>query len=250
MTDPIPDTKPSERLQEMIKALAHQHDYPPTPDVAGRVLEHMGRRRGRVFRLPEKTWLASIVAVLFLVVVSVPPVRAAVVEAIRVGAVRLLSGESQPAPLATPIPLLQGLAGETSLEDARDAVEFPVPTPTSWPQPDYVYLQDLDGVPAVILVWLDAQDPERISLSLHIIGASQVPLIDKLNLEYLEETQVNGHPGVWVEGPHLYQHTTGGTTFERLVEGNVLLWTEEGITYRLETILSRAEALTIAESLK
>jgi hypothetical protein len=55
---------------------------------------------------------------------------------------------------------------------------------------------------------------------------------------------------VWVEGPHIYQQTSGGTTFERLVEGNVLIWTQGVVTYRLETALSQAEALTIAESLR
>lgn len=249
MMDPKPDTKPSERLQVLIKTLARRQGYPPTPDVAGRVLERMGRGRWRFDRIPIQTRIASAIVVLLMLVVSVPSVRATVGEAIRVGAVRLLSGASQPTPQATPIPLLRGLEGETSLDAAREAVDFPVPTPAGWPQPDYVFLQDLDGVPAVILVWLDDADPEQISLSLHMIGASQIPLIDKLNLEYLEETQVNGQPGVWVEGPHIYQQTTGGTTFERLVEGNVLLWTEGGITYRLETIFSQAEALAIAESL-
>jgi hypothetical protein len=249
MTDSKPDTKPSERLQEIIKTLARQHEYPPTPDVAGRVLERMSQRRGGLARLPVKAWIATTLAVL-LVVIAVPPVRATVAEAIRIGAVRLMSGESQPAPGATPIPLLRGLAGQTSLEEARESVDFEIPTPSDWPEPDYVFLQDLDGVPAVVLVWMDEDDQDEIALSLHLIGSSQIPLIDKLNLAYLEETQVDGGPAVWVEGPHIYQQTSGGTTFERLVEGNVLIWTQGVVTYRLETALSQAEALTIAESLR
>jgi hypothetical protein len=36
----------------------------------------------------------------------------------------------------------------------------------------------------------------------------------------------------------------------RLIEGNVLLWTSQGITYRLETTRPRSEAVAIAESLQ
>jgi hypothetical protein len=36
----------------------------------------------------------------------------------------------------------------------------------------------------------------------------------------------------------------------RLVEGNVLVWEQDGLTYRLETKLSLSEAVKIAESLK
>jgi len=250
VTDNKPDTKPSERLQELIKTLARQHEYPPMPDVASRVLERMSRPRGRLAGIPLKTGLAAVIAVLMLVVVVVPPVRATVLETIRVGVVRLLSGENDQTAAATPIPLLSGLAGETSLEEARASVDFDVLTPPDWPAPGYVFLQDLEGVPAVVLVWLDESDPESVVLSLHLIGSSQIPLIDKLNLQYLEETEVNGRPAAWIEGPHVYQHTSGGTTFERLVEGNVLLWTVGDVTYRLETSLPQAEALAIAESLE
>jgi hypothetical protein len=38
--------------------------------------------------------------------------------------------------------------------------------------------------------------------------------------------------------------------FRRLVEGQVLIWEADGITYRLETELSMEEAVAIAESLK
>lgn len=250
MTEDKPDTKPSERLQELIKSLARQHEYPPTPDIAGRVLEYTSRPRSRLAGIPLRTGLAAVLAVLMLVIVIVPPVRATVFETIRVGVVRLLSGESTQTPAATPFPRLSDLAGETSLEEARNAVDFEIPTPPDWPSPDYVFLQELEGVPGVVLVWLDENDPERIVLSLHLIGASQIPLIDKLNLQYLEETEVRSHPAVWIKGPHVYQQISGGTIFERLVEGNVLLWTVEDVTFRLETILSQTEALAIAESLE
>jgi hypothetical protein len=35
----------------------------------------------------------------------------------------------------------------------------------------------------------------------------------------------------------------------RLVSGHVLIWEEDGLTYRLETDLSMEEAVAIAESL-
>jgi hypothetical protein len=38
--------------------------------------------------------------------------------------------------------------------------------------------------------------------------------------------------------------------FIRLIEGNVLIWTEGDLTYRIETDLSLEEAIRIAESLQ
>jgi hypothetical protein len=71
--------------------------------------------------------------------------------------------------------------------------------------------------------------------------------------EVVEETTVNGKKAAWVRGPHylVFVNPDRSTEFQQhmLVEGNVLLWQEGIVTYRLETSLSREEAIKIAESL-
>jgi hypothetical protein len=57
---------------------------------------------------------------------------------------------------------------------------------------------------------------------------------------------------LWTVGPYALQFQRSGQVIydlRRLIEGHVLIWTEEGITYRLETDLSLQEAVQIAESL-
>ena len=62
------------------------------------------------------------------------------------------------------IPLLENLAGEITLKEARQTVDYPIRLP-SYPsdlgRPDRIFVQDADGEIA-ILVWLDPQQPGRV----------------------------------------------------------------------------------------
>jgi hypothetical protein len=69
--------------------------------------------------------------------------------------------------------------------------------------------------------------------------------------EIIQETQVNGGNAVWAVGPYPLRVYGGDEIdFTRLVDGNVLIWADEDLTYRLETDQSLEEAIKIAESLK
>ena len=60
-----------------------------------------------------------------------------------------------------------------------------------------------------------------------------------------------GRPAFWIEGPHLLH--LGGDKHQYVplvVEGNILVWEQDGITYRLESDLSLEEAVKVAESLE
>jgi hypothetical protein len=71
----------------------------------------------------------------------------------------------------------------------------------------------------------------------------------------LQETTVHGGRALWVRGPHVLQvqpspaNGQSSMDMRRLVAGNVLVWEEAGITYRLETTQPLPEALRSAESL-
>jgi hypothetical protein len=69
----------------------------------------------------------------------------------------------------------------------------------------------------------------------------------------LETLTVNGHTAFWVAGaPHffLYVDEKGRVVEDTLrVAGNVLAWEQDGLTIRIESALTREEALRIARSM-
>ncbi len=261
---------------DRLLAAARDLPYPPTPDLSTRLREPLrDRRRARTARLRALAWTAAAVIVLVIAtILLVPPVRAAVLEFLQVGVVRIFLVEPTPTPTATPAPAtetpampaatrppptptpyiltsLLDLSGEISLEQALDELEFSILLPSDPPDiglPDRVYLQDQDGQ-VLILVWTDPQQPDRAVLSLHAIGAGSWA-ITKMGPVVVEQTTVNGLEAYWAVGPYPLRLTNGAMDFRRLVQGNVLIWEQDGITYRLECNLSMEEAVQIAESLR
>ncbi len=143
------------------------------------------------------------------------------------------------------------MAGETTLESARNIVDFPIPLPT-YPadlgQPDRVFVQDAGGW-MVILVWIDPQQPDQVQMSLHLIEEGSWT-IQKYQPEIIQETTVNDQRAIWTVGDYPLILRNGDAQFTRMIDGHVLIWEENKITYRLETDLSLEEAVRIAESLQ
>jgi hypothetical protein len=203
--------------------------------------------------------------VITVVLLTVPPVRAAVLEFLQVGhSYHLRSAHTyadtgasatipahagsflNPADLVT----LLELAGETTLELAREQAGFALRLPT-YPSdlgpPDHVFLQDMDGAMAVF-VWMSPEDPTLVSLNLFQI-ASGSWAGEKMALNTVQHTRVNGQAALWLEGPYPLRLHNGTLEMRRIVATHALVWEEDGITYRLEGDLSLAEAIRIAESL-
>jgi len=68
----------------------------------------------------------------------------------------------------------------------------------------------------------------------------------------VERVRVDGRPGFWISGePHVlfWDGPTGPVDDARRWVGDVLLWADGPITFRLESALGRDEAIRIAESL-
>ena len=247
----------TEPFETRLQALAKEFKYPSTPPVANVV---MARLRTLSPRLRNRQFAWALVAVIILLIglMFVPPVRAAVLEFIQIGIVRIFPAptESTPTiqapltatPAASSIPFLENLVGETTLEEAQTTVDFPIPLPPNLGTPHHVYLQNAGGW-MVILIWLDSQQPDQIEMSLHIIEAGSWT-IEKYQPAALEETTVHNQRAVWTSGPYPLLLSDGDMDFIRMVDGHVLIWEENGITYRLETDLPLDEAVRIAESLE
>lgn len=254
------------RWEERVHMVARRFTYPPTPDLARPVQQQLAERAA----LPAQSrWLRPALAILLAFVIfivgmlAVPPVRAALLEWLQIGAVRIWLVEPTatplppkaaqlPQPTPTLLPSLFDLAGATTLAAAQEKAGFPLSLPTDPADlgpPDGVYYQEIGG-PVVVLVWLDPAQPARARFSLHILGANT--FAEKGNATRLAQTTVNGQPAFWTEGPYVLAYRRGTAVdldVRRLVQGHVLLWTADRLTYRLETTTSLAEAVHMAESL-
>jgi len=288
-----------ERFEKQLLSLAKRMEYPRTPDIAGPVMARFpafpspsgrgARRRAEPVEAGEGrsrfisrrlAWTLTILLILFSSLMLIPPVRAAVIEFIQIGVVRNVQGEPTPVTppnqqfpstmvpvTATPgatsqplIPLLERLAGETTLEEAQQSVSYPIVLP-SHPSdlgpPDRVFVRDADG-DMTVLVWIEPQQPDEIRMSLHIIPPSSWA-VEKMDPALVQETTVNGRRAIWAVGPYPVRFSNGNLDFVRMIDGHVLIWTEgetlapgasAGVTYRLETKLSLEEAIKVAESLR
>jgi len=258
-----------ELFEKQLLSISKGLEYPRTPDVAGSV---MGRLRASTrprFLARPLAWSLTLILVLCSSLMLIPSARAAIIEFIQIGVVRIFRAE--PTPLAPPneelpflpvtatpgptsqplVPMLENLAGEMTLEEAQQGADYPILLP-SYPSdlgpPDRIFVQDADGA-MTILVWLDPQQPDEVLMSLHFVPDGSWA-VKKVNPTLIQETTVNGQPAIWAIGPYPLRFSNGNLDFVRLIDGHVLIWAEGEVTYRLETDLSLEEALKIAESLE
>ena len=259
-------------FETQLRSIAQEMKYPHTPNIAGSVTARLLSTPRPRFISRTLAWSLVIVLVLFASLMLIPPARAAILEFIQIGVVRIFRAEPTPAPppnqeppaqigpvTATPapttqplIPILKNLAGEVTLEEAqkdtKDYYPILLPSyPTDLGQPDYVFVQDADG-PMTILVWTDPQNPDQVLMSLHFLPPSSWA-IKKMEPTVIEETRVNGQHAVWTTGPYVMRLTNGDIQFTRMINGHVLIWEGANVTYRLETNLTMEEAVKVAESL-
>lgn len=248
------DDKNFAQLSSRLETAALVLPYPRTPDLSREFLTPRRRQQSAV----KLGWaVAALLAVLASTLV-VPSVRARVLEFLQVGAVRILQGDAlvqngQITPYKEKhnhereviISVLE-LDGETTLEQARADVNFPIDLPT-YPadlgEPDRVFLQHMDTGDFVVLAWLDAAGEPRVVE--YVIGPGVYLLKGTPNV--VQETLVNGSLAVWARGQYLL-HIDGFHQPVQFVSGPALIWTRDKLTYRLEAPLSLAEMVRIAES--
>jgi hypothetical protein len=277
-----------EQLEKWVAETAAAFPYPPAPDVATGVVATVrrrlaekqttattGYRRGRL----RPAWVVVGLLVACLALLAVPQVRAGLAAWLQIGAVRVFVGEPTatatavasdtplaliPAPVATSdLPaqtetmtpmsaseVILSLAGATTLAEAQAEAVYPLLLPSYPPdlgRPDHVFHQRQNMGDIIIMTWPEPEQPDEIRLAFYQIHVPDY-VVKYHNL--IQETTVNGRHAIWFEGGHLLQLLDGRSSEQLFVEGNVLLWTDGEVTYRLESHLSLAEALAIAESLE
>jgi hypothetical protein len=153
------------------------------------------------------------------------------------------------------------LGEEVNLAEARQQVDFSVSAPEAAGLPEPVaYVDDDPPGGRVSLVYPagpglpETEETGVGMLVMEFRGRLELPFVEKLvRAEQVEEVEVAGSPGYWVEGEHIvsYLDVRGEPMEERSrLAGNTLLWQRGEVTFRLESALSMEEAIRIAESMR
>jgi hypothetical protein len=244
-------------LEEELRALGRTLIIePPADDLAERVLARLQTARpGPVKRAwrwlvrSRRRLLAMIIAALIVGLGLTPPVRAAVLEWLRIGGVVI---KTEPPPAVSPIPEPPPTSGpRMSVDEARRLVDFTVGVPTELGTPDYVTVSSDRRV--VSMRW--GSGPFGLYLDQFDGQLSWVHV--KRYWEDVTPTMVNGQEAVWLAKPHpiSYIDRNGQERAESArISGPSLVWQRmagsTGVTMRLEGASDLERAVAIAASVR
>jgi hypothetical protein len=244
-------------VESELRAMGRELAVPPASDLTATVRRRLegeaaGRRHtpapgGGVFRR-RLGWRAAVVVVVALlaVLIATPQGRAVIIHVFRFAGVELRQG---PGPASSPTRAALPGERQTSLEQARQRVSFPILVPAALGRPGEVVVSD--GGRVVSLIYRGT--PHGLVRMDEFAGHLDQAYFEKfVQLSKATRVEVNGTKGLWVKGPHeLVYVTRNGTpavASARLTTGNTLIWATRQVALRLEGNLSKAAALAIARS--
>ena len=228
-------------LETTLRSLSGSIDWPePSPHLAARVTASI-----EATTRPQKAtgrWLIAAVVLTVLIVGLVPGTRQAVADLFVEAGVRIGFIAETPTIDADDF----ALGEETTLDEVSQVAGFRPSIPHDLGAPEAVFIGE-DG--HVSIVW------ESESVLLTQVSSDGVFAQKGVGPETsVSEVMIDDEPGIWIEGAghtftlldedgHLVEETT------RLA-ANVLLWSADGIDYRLELTDGLDRALEIAESME
>lgn len=244
-------------VESELRAVGRELAVPPASDLTATVRRRLadeaaGRRStpapgGGVFRR-RLGWRAAVVVVaaLLALLIATPQGRAVIVHVFRFAGVELRQGAGP-----ANSPTRAALPGErqTSLEQARHRVSFPILVPAALGRPGEVAVSD--GGRVVSLIY--RRTPHGLVRIDEFAGHLDQAYFEKfVQLSDVTRVEVNGTRGLWIKGPHdLVYITRNGTpavASARLTTGNTLIWATRQVALRLEGNLGKAAALAVARS--
>jgi hypothetical protein len=240
-------------LERALVSLGRELDVPEAPDAVTAVLARLEpRREGRTLLAPRRLALAVALVLLaaLLATLAIPDARSALFRALHIGGASIEVGDELPEVPAEP-DLELTLGQRVTLAEATRDAGFDVRRLDE--EPDAVYLGDRGTV------WLLYGSPQRPRLLLAqtpFHSVDQELLLKKVAAAgtTVELVAVDGARGAFLSGdPHfLFLLDELGNPVEdsARLAGNVLLWSEGRIAYRLEGDVDRETALELAESLR
>jgi hypothetical protein len=233
---------------------ARELAFPPAPALAPAVVARLEADRGARTRPPfpgialwSRRRVLALVGAALLVLLALAFGARFVLGAAEV---RVRPGVSPSGPPLEP----SSLGESVSLDEVGATAGFPIGLP-SGPPPDAAYAVRTESGEGALLVW-DAGGPHPTIrgtdwglLLLQVVDDTEVVLKDVDRFEDLREVEVDGRPAAWIDAPHQLIVRTAAGTRGFSVPGNVLIWTDGDVTFRLESALPLRRAIALAESI-
>jgi hypothetical protein len=252
-------------LEQELRALAAEIEYPPTPELAGVV---GARLRAAGARRPGRAWIprGRRLAIALAILVAIPAGALAASDSARDAILRALGLRGVEVRRVPQLPRGLGhnlaLGSRVTLAAGRAASPFGLLLPPSLGPPDEVYrsLQPPGG--QVALIWRARPGLPRAAttglgaLLTEVRGSGTRDFAQKLlgPGTRAEPVSVGGHPGLWITGtPHgfAYLDARGMIRAETLrLAGDTLVWERDGLVLRLESALSKRDAIALGASLR
>jgi hypothetical protein len=235
-------------LEGALFDLAEHLDHPAGDDLVARVRERVSETAAiakRPHRRSRALLVAAAVFVMLLAsVIAVAPAREAVANWLGIGAVEVRRGPALPVAPPTTRPRVH------SLDGARTAVDFTISTPPAAVAGPLLEAAVDPRVPGGLV----SLRYRRFTLQELASPPGRAPAIGKVvdpNAR-ADDVDVDGEPGLWVVGAHEIGYLDRAGRFRRSTirrSGPVLLWSRDGVTYRVEGLASLAEAQAVAASM-
>lgn len=227
-------------LERALVALGAEIDFPPEPDLRPRLRERLERKRNRFAR--PLALAVAVLVVAFGIAMAVPPARSAILRFFHIGAVTI--ERVQTLPPARERPLAAGLGPALSLDEAesRSGVRVILHAP----RPERFYAR-----PGLLATLLQYRGKPVLLAELQ---GDQLGITKKLATPgtTVEPAHI-GSFGLWLQGgKHVIYWETGpgqGSRIEPRLAGNVLIWTQNGRTFRLEGNLREDQMLELARDI-
>ena len=239
-------------LELALRDLGTRLDWPDEPELTPGVLAgiHRPPARSRVTRRVLVVAFAVLVVVI-AAVFAVPQTRGSILRFFHLRGVTI-----ERVPELPTVPVQGGLGtflGQpVSLDEARKRAEFDLGVPTALGDADQVYFQA--SPPGGMVSFLYGTRAEPSALVTEFQARLDEVIFKKVAPDTkIEQVQVDGQPGYWIEGAHYFTYLDrqGNMQTEQVrLAGNVLLWELGTRTFRLEADVSKAEALRIARSME
>ena len=253
------------KLESRLEDLRDRIDWPESRNfsasVRRRIEDGARPRYPRWHFVPRTAVIVAIVAVALIAAsLAFPGARRAVADWLGISGIQIRVQDQAPTPSDTARTLASlDLGEEISLEDAQDAVAFPIKIPSGFGEPR-VFLRTPPVGGAVSLVYppgpgLPKTKETRVGMLITQFEARlDLELIKKVPTTSILQPVDVGDQGYWLEGdPHtvMFLDANGQVQEDSTrLAGNTLLWEEDAVSYRLESSLDLDEALEIARSME
>lgn len=240
-------------LERELVSVGRVLDLPEPPDLAARVRAQIAPRRRSVERRRRALAVVLVLVAGLAATLAVPDARSPLLRILHIGSERIVHVDELPPVEADPRGLGLALGEEVPLAQARARAGVELRELGGQPPPDRVYLGPRGTV------WFLWGTPRRVRLLLAQTSELTVgspPLFEKLVAQGTEvdAVSVDGRPGWFLSGsPHVvYLLDRSGEPVEEVawLAENVLVWEEDGITFRIEGEIDADRAVELAASLR